>query len=376
MKTSFELTGQEVKGLVSKSEKIFSGKNTTIPVLSSIYFKMKDNKLSATTFDTKSGYVYTFPQSFDSLDMDMVVPLKEFSSLVKNISNTEMVSFTKEEGCVRIKNNLIDFKLSLLNEKDYPEIDLNIDGDGNSIDLTQEEFTHCFSLSYCMSKEIMRQVMASFMVKNDKEKVFFCSTDGHCMAYGEKKFSSEEVVGDTSACIPRSFVEFMLKFVKETEQDKIKLMFRKDNVSVRIDSLVVFSRLVDGEPIDPEPILSQSNDFKYTGVFSKEKLLEALKVFSDANKNDSPVIVKADKSNLLLSIKGDSFSGNINVEGESVFNLTTEPIIFGINADYAFNAVDHIQQDDICVSLIDSMSAVFFYGKNDKDRHVVMPISI
>lgn len=377
MSACFELSGFEVKDIVSKAEKITSGKNTTMPVLSSVYFKVRSGNLTATCFDTKSGYVYTHPQQVNCEDVGMVVPLKEFSSLVKNFNNNDTISLTKEGSKVGIKNSFADFTISLLNEEEYPEIELNEGCEENSLVLTQEEFSHYFSLSYCAAKEAAaRAILSSLMVKNNNKKVSFFSTDGHCLAYGEKEFSGDEIVGSNDVCIPKIFVDFVLKFVKDTNQEKIKVMFRKDIVSVGLDNLLVFSRLIDGEPLDPDMILSQMSEFRYTTTFEKEKLIEAFKFFSNTNKDTIPVVVKANERNIVLSLQGSSISGRISVEGESVMYKTEEPIEFGINADYALNAVDHINQDEVCISLIDGISAVFFYGKNDNDRHVVMPVKI
>ena len=124
-KDYLELSGFEVKDIVSKAEKITSGKNTTMPVLSSVYFKVRSGNLTATCFDTKSGYVYTHPQQVNCEDVGMVVPLKEFSSLVKNFNNNDTISLTKEGSKVGIKNSFADFTISLLNEEEYPEITID-----------------------------------------------------------------------------------------------------------------------------------------------------------------------------------------------------------------------------------------------------------
>ena len=171
-----------------------------------------------------------------------------------------------------------------------------------------------------------RAILSSLMVKNNNKKVSFFSTDGHCLAYGEKEFSGDEIVGSNDVCIPKIFVDFVLKFVKDTNQEKIKVMFRKDIVSVGLDNLLVFSRLIDGDPLDPDMILSQMSEFRYTTTFEKEKLIEAFKFFSNTNKDTIPVVVKANERNIVLSLQGSSISGRISVEGESVMYKTDEPI--------------------------------------------------
>ena len=357
---------EKIKNAILQAEKI-TGKNLTLPVLSSILFIAEGKSLKLRATNLSLGVEIEIPAKIEKEGI-VAVSGATLAGIFSNVFQNENIYLESEDGNLLIKTKKNRIKLKGQAHDDFPTIPLV---DGKSFEVEAKKLVDGIKSVYYSStpSDIKPEISSVYMYSN-QDDLIFVSTDSFRLA--EKKIKikvSEEIPG---ILIPFKNVSEILRIFGEV-QDVVKVCFNKNQISFSSDNIYLTSRVIDGVFPDYRQIIPK--EFKVEAVVLKQDLLNALKlsnIFSD----------KFNQINLRISPKEKVFelSSANNDVGENKTYLDAaikgEDILLGFNYKYFLDCFQSINVDSISIRLNQASKPMLISGSSDKSfTYLIMPMN-
>ena len=357
---------EKIKNAILQAEKI-TGKNLTLPVLSSILFIAEGKSLKLRATNLSLGVEIEIPAKIEKEGI-VAVSGATLAGIFSNVFQNENIYLESEDGNLLIKTKKNRIKLKGQAHDDFPTIPLV---DGKSFEVEAKKLVDGIkSVYYSSSPSDIKPEISSVYMYSNQDDLVFVSTDSFRLA--EKKIKikvSEEIPG---ILIPFKNVSEILRIFGEV-QDVVKVCFNKNQISFSSDNIYLTSRVIDGVFPDYRQIIPK--EFKVEAVVLKQDLLNALKlsnIFSD----------KFNQINLRISPKEKVFelSSANNDVGENKTYLDAaikgEDILLGFNYKYFLDCFQSINVDSISIRLNQASKPMLISGSSDKSfTYLIMPMN-
>ncbi len=357
---------EKIKNAILQAEKI-TGKNLTLPVLSSILFIAEGKSLKLRATNLSLGVEIEIPAKIEKEGI-VAVSGATLAGIFSNVFQNENIYLESEDGNLLIKTKKNRIKLKGQAHDDFPTIPLV---DGKSFEVEAKKLVDGIkSVYYSSSPSDIKPEISSVYMYSNQDDLIFVSTDSFRLA--EKKIKikvSEEIPG---ILIPFKNVSEILRIFGEV-QDVVKVCFNKNQISFSSDNIYLTSRVIDGVFPDYRQIIPK--EFKVEAVVLKQDLLNALKlsnIFSD----------KFNQINLRISPKEKVFelSSANNDVGENKTYLDAaikgEDILLGFNYKYFLDCFQSINVDSISIRLNQASKPMLISGSSDKSfTYLIMPMN-
>ena len=357
---------EKIKNAILQAEKI-TGKNLTLPVLSSILFIAEGKSLKLRATNLSLGVEIEIPAKIEKEGI-VAISGATLAGIFSNVFQNENIYLESEDGNLLIKTKKNRIKLKGQAHDDFPTIPLV---DGKSFEIEAKKLVDGIkSVYYSSSPSDIKPEISSVYMYSNQDDLIFVSTDSFRLA--EKKIKikvSEEIPG---ILIPFKNVSEILRIFGEV-QDVVKVCFNKNQISFSSDNIYLTSRVIDGVFPDYRQIIPK--EFKVEAVVLKQDLLNALKlsnIFSD----------KFNQINLRISPKEKVFelSSANNDVGENKTYLDAaikgEDILLGFNYKYFLDCFQSINVDSISIRLNQASKPMLISGSSDKSfTYLIMPMN-
>jgi len=351
---------------VSSAEKV-TGKNLTLPILSSLLLVAKKNTLTVRATNLDLGLEVTIPVKVIE-EGSVVVPGNILSGLLANTQEEKVVLETIDGGlAVSTKNTGSTIKT--LPPEDFPLIPRIETGFIFELDAA----TFSLGLSsvwYSAAVTSMKPELASVYLYSDKDELIFVATDSFRLA--EKKVSMKKNTDIGTILLPFKNIPEIIRFLDATKGN-VSLSVDGGQVSFSRDGGYLVSRVIEGTFPDYRQIVPKES--KTEAIVLKQDFLGALKlahVFSDSFNQVSVRIVPGEKLFEMTTKNASLGENHTNVEAA----LKGEDMTLSFNYKYIIDCFQSIKSDSLTLSFQGPGKPMVIQGVSDKTfLYIVMPMN-
>lgn len=350
---------------INSAEKV-TGKNLTLPILSSILLETKQSSLVVRATNLDLGIEIITPAKIVE-EGSVVVPGNLLSGLLSNVQEEKITLETVEGGLVVSTKNTSS-TIKTLPSEDFPIIPKV---DALSVSFEASAFAHGLSsVWYSAAVTSMKPELASVYLYSDQGELVFVATDSFRLA--EKRISLKKDKDIGSMLIPFKNIPEIVKFLEATKGE-VELSVDGGQVSFSREGGYLVSRIIEGTFPDYRQIIPK--EAKTEAVVLKQDFLGALKlthVFSDSFNQVSMRIIPGEK--LFEMTTKNATLGENHTTLDAV--LKGEDMVLSFNYKYIVDCFQSIRSDSLTLSFHGAGKPMLIQGVNDKSfLYVVMPMN-
>lgn len=328
---------------------IITPKNV-LPILSNILFETTKNKIKITTTDLDIGISVL-------LDAEIIepgaitLPTKRLSDIVKELPSGLVNITTKKNNMVDIELQNCEFKLMGLPKEEFPK--LPEFKDKEVIEFDQGVLKEMLVLTaFAISHEETRYIFNGLLLEiksghGDTSVVKLVGTDGRRLAMVEKKINLK-AHKDIKIIVPHKTIQELLRNLKDEGQ--VFLVVGHNQVFFEIDSVVIISRLIDGDFPDYQKVIPAPSPIKIK--LNKEAFVLALRRANLLTTPDFQAVRLELFKNKLVILKTTPDVGEFREE--IPLEYAGKELVLGFNPVYLLDMLKNLKEDEFSLELYDS----------------------
>lgn len=340
---------------------------TTMSILECILVDTTKGKINLTANDMELG-IETVIEG-DIIEKGIIaLDAKIFLDIVRKLPDNRITvetdaNFKTTITCEKAKFNIIG---KLGDDFSYlPTIERN-----ESIILSQ------FSL-----KEVVRQTIFSvldngtnkimsgelFEINEDRLKVV--SLDGHRVSI--RNIALKNSYSPKKVIVPGKTLSEISKIVPGDVDKDVYIFFTDRHIVFEFDKTVVVSRLIEGEYLNINQMLS--NDYETKVTVSKRELFECIDratlLVKEGDKK--PIIINIGENSMELKI--NSIIGSMNEEID--IQKSGKDLMIGFNPNFLIDALKVIDDEEIDIYLMNSKAPCFIRDAKESYIYMILPVN-
>ncbi len=327
---------------VSNVQRAVSVKSS-LPELEGILLRAHGETLYLAGFDMELGITTTIPATVKEPG-EIILSARMFGEIVRKMPGETVSIQTDARDNAMLCSEDAEFSILGKSASRYPDIPKVEDG------------SSCISLSQQLLKSMIRQTIFAVAAPNDPRPIYtgtkfvilpeelrLVSVDGYRLAMRCEPLKSDE---NMSFVVPGKNLQEILKLLKD-EEKPCSLIVGRRHVIFEINGYAVISRLLDGEFIDYERIISP--EVKTTVTVNARNLMDTV---------DRVALVISDrlKTHLICRFKDSTVSvscttalGSAKSSVPAAIDGKEEEI--GCNSRYLLDALKNSETDEVIVTL-------------------------
>lgn len=364
---NFTCNRETIQKCILSAERV-TGKNSSLPILSSVLITTNNKSLIIRATNLEVGVEFHIPADIKE-EGSVAISGSLFSNILSSIPDEESITVTVKDNVCKIITKSKNITVKGFLPDDFPTIP--VINDGESFTIQSQVFVQGVK-SVLMSAAIsdVKPEISSVYIYQKEKTLAFVATDGFRLAEKKINYTGEQI--SHGVIIP---VKNVMEIIKIFENINENILFKvtKNQISCVSKTVYITSRVVQGIYPDYEQILPKNNTTEV--VILKQDLINTLKlstIFSDKF-NKVQFIIKPEEKKCLL------FTKNSDI-GETESNLTVtmsgEPIEISLNGKHLFDCLNVISEDSISIQFNGSNKAAVIKGLGDNSFiYLTMPLT-
>lgn len=362
--------------------------NWTLPILSNIYLKAKEWKISflATDLDLEISYFVDWIEIEE--EWEITVPAKLLQSYLNLLSSGSVDFQTKDED-VLLKSKSWRTKIKWLNAKDFPKSSLLKTENNFSINskiLKSAIAEVIFSVSISMSRPFLTWI--NFNIKwDDLTTLTMMSTDSYRFTQKKIKLNSENLNlnWDYSIILPAKTSQEVSKLISDWwniwgENFDVNVSFSEDQILFEIWNIQLSSRLISWKFPDCTMLIPKSKSL--TVVVQRQDFVQLVKrvnIFAKENNNNLKISFSEELQEIQIDTKDTQiWSDESSLEASIKWEEGGwEDLQIALNSEFLISILSVIKSDEVLIELNWVYSPVLFKDPNKEDfLHIIMPLRV
>lgn len=348
------------------------------PVLSNILISASsDNYITFAATDLDINIVSKTVASVQTPGK-ITLPAKKLSEIVSRLSSKPVVfSLNAETNVVSIACGNSKFELIGISADEFPQtINEEELADKECVEIDMAPFIKsikytAFSAANYESRNIISGVFCSISGEN----LEMAATDGNRLTRNIEKITNEKN-SEISCVIPSKTLQEFLRiasFAKDSSDEKICLIMEKTRIIFKTSSMIMSSRLLEGEFPPYKQLVPQSCE--KNAVINREEMISALERVA-VMVNERTNIVKFIFGENTLFLKADTPDAGLGEDSISA-QYTDEELTIAFNYKYVLDTLKTMESENVKIGLGGSLSATLYRPDSEDDYLcLIMPIQI
>ncbi len=362
---------------VQHANRAISGR-TTIPILTGIKIDATQKGLTLTGSDTDISI-----QSFIPLEKDnetiielertgsVVLSAKFFVEIVKKLPSRDVEIEVKENFQTIIRSGSSEIQLVGMDPEEYPLLPAIEENQVLTIpsDLLKSMIRQTV---FAASTNESTPVLTGVLWNLEHGKLKFVATDRHRLASSEAQIEAEERHDFHNIVISGKTLNELSRMLPDQKM-MLDIVIADNQVLFKMDSLLFYSRILDGVYPDTSKIIPQT--FKTELVLHTKSLTDAI--------DRAYLLSREEKTNIVRlmtqedgSIEVSSSSSELGrvTEQLSVHRFDGEPLKISFNSKYMLDALKVIDSDFIHIGFTGAMSPIIIRPNGQTNAlHLILP---
>ncbi|MFM1653479.1 DNA polymerase III subunit beta [Brevibacillus sp. B_LB10_24] len=363
---------------VSHVMKAVSGK-TTMPILTGIKLKADQDGLTLTGSDSDISIEVNIPlEEADEWGVtvhqpgSVVLTARIFSEIVRKLPGNEIHMQVDERLATVIRSGQAEFTINGMNSEEFPQL-LQIEDDKSFSVPSDLLKTMLRQTSFAVSTTEMRPILTGIMWSLEEGQLRFVSTDSHRLASRSANVECPAELRFHNIVVPGKSCNELVKILDD-EQTLVDIVVGENQILVKANHILFFSRLLEGTYPDTSRIIPQTS--KTEIVFQTKELLQAIERASLLSREGKTNVVR------LATLPGGNIEISSNApeigkvtEVVAAKSLDGEELKISFNAKYMIEALRSIDSAEIKANFTGAASP-FILRPTDHDwiLHLILPV--
>lgn len=341
---------------------------TSLPILGHLLISAEEDRLRITSTDLEIGLECVVEANIQEQG-SMTVPARMFNEILAVLPETDVVLSVDEANRVSLDCASSNYTILGLPPEEFP-----------SLPQVEEEVS--FSIDYDVLRDGIKKT--AFAISDDESRVILTGMLMQVMESGLKLVTTDTrrlcqwecplvgAQGTVNAVVPGRAMNELLRILPESD-GSVEVGISSSQVVFRIDDTVLISRLIEGQYLNFDKVISFEYDKKL--IIPTEQLLQGIKrVAIVARENANRMMLETVDGKLALSAE----SGSVGTAHEEVEVVKVgDDVKMAFNVRYLMDVLGVIETEAVEMELTGETSQVVVYPQNqDNYMYVVMPIRL
>lgn len=350
-------------------------RRTTIPILSNVLLRAKDQQLSFKATDLEREVVEGVGADVGMAGA-VTVPAHILHDIVRKLpdgSEVEIVADSEKER-LTISAGQARFALQTLSAEDFPNVaagEMTHSFDMAAADLKRLIEKTRFAISTEETRYYLNGIYLHTARSGTRETLRAVATDGHRLAQVELELP-QGASGMPGVIVPRKTVHELHRLI-EASGDNVRVGVSQAKIRFEIGTVMLTSKLIDGTFPDYERVIPKGND-KVLKVPNAEFMNAVDRVSTIASERGRAVKLNIASDKLVLSVNnpdGGSATEEVGVE------YGNDALEIGFNARYLLDIASQLEGDEASFMLNDPASPTMVRDSGDTTAlYVLMPMRV
>ncbi len=352
---------QLVQGIVERKN--------SIPILSNVLAEARSGELRISATDLDVSLLCGCAAQVVE-EGAVTLSAKKLYEIVRSLPDSDVSLKLEKDAWTKIRCERSEFRVAGLPSEDFPTLPDGRGGRTNKIPVAVLK-TLIQRTAFAITAEDARYYLAGALLLLDKDSVAMVATDGHRLAWTQRK--TEAAVGETlRALVPRKAISELAKLMDEVGPDEIVgFQSGESHLIFSVGGRTLVSKKVEAQFPAFEKVVAVSGDKKL--LLGREELLSAVRRVSLLSSERGRAVRFALEPGKLEVSASSPELGEAR-EGLSV-DYSGEGTEIGFNAQYLVEFLQVVGTEQVRVELKDAESQGLFRPAGDDDyRYVVMPM--
>jgi DNA polymerase-3 subunit beta len=293
------------------------------------------------------------------------VPARLLTDTVKSLSDAP-VEFEADQAQARIRCAAYEGALRLLPAEDFPALQ---QPSGIRVVVEGPRFAEAVGqVARAASRDEARPVLTGVLVEVSREGVTLVATDSYRLAVRDLVATA---AGEAKAIVPERAMTEAGRGAQAIEKGEVELFVDESQVSFRLGTLTLTSRLIEGEFPNYRQLLPERYENRLT--VSRQQLMDAVRRVGLLARDTSPVRLEFNA----LGVKLSSSSPDLGQAVEAVeATYEGEDITAAFNPHYLADGLAAATGEGVRLEVRDGLKPGIVRGDSEEFTYLVMPVRL
>jgi len=364
---------------IHKLERV-AGKNTTLPILTTILLEAKDGVFSLSATNLEVGIVIKIPSKIEKEGV-VAIPARLLGGFIQALIGTNDIFLEGKRDAIFIKGGSQSAVIKGFNAQEFPIIPKQRRGQGSIVLPAQEARDAIERVISFVSLNETRPELTGVEMSFDGGYISFAATDSFRLGEARIKVEIKEgemLGGLKSIIIPASACHELIRLIGP-EDKGVTLTIQEKQLFFTLPSTILVSRLIDGKYPDYKQIIPQSTGT--TAVMHAEDFLRAIKaaaLFTQSSGGEIIMDISEDKGVVGIAAQSQE-AGESHAELRAVIHGGAQRVV--LNPRYIMDGITAIGAPFIHIGVTAGTAPILFRGGDEEGGearegvlYIVMPI--
>jgi DNA polymerase-3 subunit beta len=294
-----------------------------------------------------------------------LVPARLLADTVKSLSDAP-VEFESDRSQAQIRCAAYEGSLRLLPVEDFPGLQ---EPSGTRVSVEAGAFADAVGqAARAASRDEARPVLTGVLVEISREGVVLVATDSYRLAVRDLVATAD---GEGRAIVPERALSEAGRAAAADEKGTVEIVVDEAQASFRIGSLVLTSRLIEGEFPNYRQLLPDQHESRL--VVSRQQLLDAVRRVGLFARDTAPVRLEFNA----LGVKLSSSSPDVGQAVEAVeARYEGDDLTVAFNPQYLIDGLSAATGESVRLDVRDGLKPGVVRGEGDEFTYLVMPVRL
>jgi DNA polymerase III subunit beta len=336
-----------------------------IPALTGVLLEAENGgRLTLTTTDLEVSARLTIDVQVSGAGIALI-PARLLADTVKSLSDAP-VDLETDQSQARIRCAAYEGSLRLLPAEDFPGLQ---EPGGTRVEADAGAFAEAVSqVARAASRDEARPVLTGVLVEVSREGCVLAATDSYRLAVRDLLASAD---GEAKAIVPERAFSEAGRAAAADEKGTVEILVDDAQVSFRVGTLMLTSRLIEGEFPNYRQLLPETHESRLT--VSRQQLLDAVRRVGLLARDTTPVRLEFNA----LGVKLSSSSPDLGQAVETVeARYEGEDLTVAFNPQYLIDGLTAAIGESIRLDVRDGLKPGVVHGESDGFTYLVMPVRL
>lgn len=345
-----------------------ANKNVNLPILQNVLIKAGDGKITLSATNLEIGVRVDVRGKVDQSG-EFTLPAQLFSNYVNLLTNeqvqceltgNEFKINSGEQHSIIKGESAIEFPI-------LPEIE-----DGQRYEIEKVSFqTALQQVVIAASMDETRPEIAGVFFHIEDQELILAATDSYRLAEKRVKLAFAQSVA--KSILPQRSAQELLRILQNSDADQVVIYISESQMACEINQVRFVSRVIEGNFPDYTQIIPEQGNTSV--ILSKGELVKTIKgaaLFSKTGINDVKLSFNSNQKQISVNAVNAQLGENTGTVTAAISGNDVD-VVF--NHRYFLDGLQHLENDEVEMMLVDSISPAVLKAKNESSyTYVIMPI--
>jgi DNA polymerase-3 subunit beta len=342
----FDISKEEFLDAIQQVQHVV-GARTTLPILSNVLIRARDNVLELTTTDLDVGVSCTVPAEVSEPGAT-TLPARKLATIIRELPAEAVSVSVDAKNTANIRSGASIFKVLGLSSEEFPA--LPPFDEAREYKLGQGMLRDSLrKTSYAISTDETRYVLNGILFAFRDNRLTMVATDGRRLAMVENDVDFPESL-EADLIVPTKAVNELARLLED--QGEVTIRVSHSQVAFDLGNALLISKLIDGNYPNYRQVIP--GEPRERIPLEREALLRAISRVS---------LLASDKSS---SVKFSFTPGSLEIVASSpdvgearetlAVKYNGEPITIAFNPEFAMAPLRNLAVEEVTLNLIDEIS--------------------